>query len=353
MLIDIMKQLKHTLLLILFSGLCAWPGSVRAQYFSYGLTNGDVLAGFRKTGANQGNYELVVNLGSITDFLAVGPGQTISITKYSAAQLSAAFPDGFGLLQWSVSMSYAPSRTLVTPLGTFPKASIWYTLPRVDPNTETMAPLRASPSAQAPAAQKMISVGNGAIVISSQLGTTNSNNNTLLVREPASSSDQNLSAFIADLMDPTLANFNGTLQVNVENLTPKPFTSPVRSDFYQQCSLNNPDPITTRTTGPAYRVGYFQLNPDGTMSFTRASTNPVVPPPPPELSIARAGTTTTISVDTTNGATYVLHYTNSAGLSTSVTSWPSSPSTVSGDGTTKSFTDTSADADRVYRVLAH
>ena len=71
---------------------------------------------------------------------------------------------------------------------------------------------------------------------------------------------------------------------NVENTSPDNFSSPVRSDLYQSCPASirrGPlyiDPITGLTNGPAYRVGYFTLNPNGTMTFTRASANTVTTP---------------------------------------------------------------------------
>jgi hypothetical protein len=61
----------------------------------------------------------------------------------------------------------------------------------------------------------------------------------------------------------------------------------------------------------------------------------------------------TISFVTSNAVTYKLFFTNSSGLTAPVTNWPSLPGTITGDGTTKSFTDTTTDAGRVYRVGAH
>jgi hypothetical protein len=57
-----------------------------------------------------------------------------------------------------------------------------------------------------------------------------------------------------------------------------------------------------------------------------------------------------ISFGTTNGATYALRYTNSAGLSTPVTNWPIAAGTISGDGLNHTFTNSSTDPNRFYRV---
>jgi hypothetical protein len=106
------------------------------------------------------------------------------------------------------------------------------------------------------------------------------------------------------------------------------------------------------TQGAATKLlGSFSLTANGMVAYTQGTvTNP---PPAPGVSIARSGAMTTISFGTANGAIYTLHYTNSAGLSSPVSNWPSSPLTVTGDGSTKSLTDTSTDAERVYRVAVH
>ena len=84
----------------------ALPELAGAQAFSYNQY-GDVVAGFRKTGSFKGNYEMVVNLGSVTNLLNVSSGTTINITNFSTTQLTNAFMDtgSFGNLQWSVFSS--------------------------------------------------------------------------------------------------------------------------------------------------------------------------------------------------------------------------------------------------------
>ena len=97
--------------------------------------------------------------------------------------------------------------------------------------------------------------------------------------------------------------------------------------------------------------GFFTLGSDGSLTFTPASS---VAPPAPFLRISRLGNVNTISFLTTNGATYNLYYTNSTGLGTApVTSWPTSPTSITGNNATNSFSDTTSDPNRVYRVSAH
>ena len=107
---------------------------------------------------------------------------------------------------------------------------------------------------------------------------------------------------------------------------------------------------------PYTYLGYFTMDlststPKFTFTPSAAPGSTNAPPPPPSmLSLARTGNSSTISFISSNAVTYRLFYTNSGGLSAPVTSWPSLPGTITGDGTIKSFSDSTADADRVYRV---
>ncbi len=328
------------------------PKAANAQFFSYNLY-GDALLGFRKTGAHQGTYELVINLGNITNFVALAPGTTIDITRYSPSQLSDAFPDGFQNLQWSVSAGFPGSAAWAG----YPKYTLWYSLAAPDAATQSQTPSRSSGNSQGIVQKRIQGMGQGAETISSGLGATNADNSVDLIREPYDPNSLNdLSYFIGDTSDPTLGDFGGiALSVSVEDVVPDAFTTPQRLDWYQFVPIGAVDP-TTGSTGPlAYLVGYFLLSPNGTMTFTRGSTvaPPSSPPPPTVLSVSRQGNASTIYFTTTNGATYTLYYTNSAGLNAPVTTWPSLPSTVTGNGLTLSFTDTATADERFYRVGAH
>jgi hypothetical protein len=110
----------------------------------------------------------------------------------------------------------------------------------------------------------------------------------------------------------------------------------------------------TPTTAYTY-VGYFTLNtttPSFTFTPSAAPGGPVLPPAP-TLSIAHSGITNVISFGTTNGATYSLIYTNTAGLSAPRSTWSTLGSPILGAGGSTNFTDTSADPDRVYSIKAH
>jgi hypothetical protein len=137
--------------------------------------------------------------------------------------------------------------------------------------------------------------------------------------------------------------FSGTYH-NPNSTTPSTFAGATTQ--YQSEDL-----YLSMTSGHVVYQGHFTLGSDGSLTFTPASSVPTVPPPP-HLSATRTNSTTTISFNTTNGVTYSLYYTNLGGLGTPVSSWPVSSTKISGDGTTKAFTDTTSDPDRVYRVKA-
>ncbi len=333
-------------LLLAVLGVLALPGYANAQYFSAG--NGDLVAGFRKTGAYVGSYELVVKLGSVTNFLALPAGTTIPINNYTPTQLTAAFSD-YNHLQWSVSgmVSGGPGYTW----SGFEQTTIWYTLPRSAVGTQTSPLGRQSVTSQGTTKSKIQGFLNGGYTLS-QAQSTGPNNGPSLVRETIATANNNDYAYFVENSagNTALGDFSGTMPASVENVTPASFTTAVISDLYQSVPQTYVDPTTGTNNGAAYYVGYFTLKPDGTMTFTRASVVTAKPPAPTITAITRTGNTANISFTTTNGNfTYSLYYTNSAGLAASVTNWPHATS-VTGDGSVKTLSDTATDANRFYRI---
>ncbi len=336
-------------------GLLLLPEIAGAQFFQYSGF-GDLLVGFRKTGAHQGNNELVVNAGNVTNLVGLAPGAQVNIAHFSSAQLTDAFADGNGDLQWSVFSTFQLSSPWVTPVGTYAKTTLWLTVPSPATNAQSTPFARTAFSLQGNTRQKILGAGSGASTYSTGLGTTNADNNSFLVREPltnnVNSGTYNLTVWIGDSSDSTSGDFNNAT-IPVENTTPHTFTSPQRSDFYQSVPTTFADPNNGQTSGNAYFVGYFLFYPNGTLTFTRAQTVQPPPPPPPVLAVTRSGNTSTISFGTTNGATYNLIYTNTAGLSAARSNWPSLGSPITGNGSTMNFTDTTATSNRFYSVTAH
>ena len=316
-----------------------------AQPFVY--KDNDLLLGFRKTGTFQANYELVINIGQGSNYTQLSAGASVQVPNFSPAQLSDAFPNtNLSNLNWSILGD--PRFTLPG----YPASTLWLTVPRTNAAVQSTAPTRLIRSLQQQTSTQISSIFAGAAAISSTIGSSNQDNTATLVREPINN-DSDLTAFIGSQQDATASTLHDTWTANVEINTGTGFNGSVRSDLYEVRPTGSVDPHTGLTNGPAYFVGYFELKSDGSLTFTRATTNsvPASPPPPPALAIAHSNTSTTISVQTTNGATYSLYYTNSSGLASPAPTWSLFPTTISGDGTIKAFTDTATDTERVYRVL--
>lgn len=271
-------SLKRLGLKLVLLALMAVPGLASAQeYFNNYSDFGGLYLGFRKTGNNIATptYEMVVTVGSITNFLKLPAGTTTNITQYTPSVLTYAFPNGYGNLQWSACSAFTGSANWVTGVGTFPASTIWFTMPSPSLTTQSTPPVRTAPTYQSITKTYILSIGDGAFTISSDLITTNSDNNTNLVVEPTSYSQNILSTFIGDQTYPTNGDFGPTGNPlpngeTVEGWTPSSFTTSQRLDFYQVCPSGKVDPISGSTTAP-YFVGYFILNSSGTMTFTRAS----------------------------------------------------------------------------------
>jgi len=333
-------------LILLVIGLGFGLQICSGQPFVY--KDNDLLVGFRKTGTFQANYELVIDIGQGTNYTQLAAGSSVGVPNFSPAQLSDAFPStNLSNLNWSVLGDPRVS------LSGYPASTLWLTVPRTNLTVKSTAPARLYKSLQQQTATQIASIFAGAAAISSTIGTANQDNTANLVREPINN-DSDLTAFIGSQQDATASTLHDTWPANVEINTGTGFSGSTRSDLYEVRPIGALDPHTGLTNGAAWYVGYFEFKSDGTMSFTRATTNsiPPSPPPPPVLAIGMSGNSISISVATTNGATYSLYYTNAAGLASPVSSWSLFPTTITGDGSTKVFTDPAADVERIYRVMA-
>ncbi len=76
--------------------------------------------------------------------------------------------------------------------------------------------------------------------------------------------------------------------------------------------------------------------------------------PAPSLSASTDGAGNIfISFLTTTNSTYSLSYTNAAGLTAPVATWPTVSTNLTGDGTVKAFQQTISGAGAFYSVTAH
>ena len=322
-----------------------------AQTFAY--KNNDLVLGFRKTGVYQENNEIVVNIGQASNYVNAAIGTSFPVTNFSLSQLVPGSFSTLDHLSWSVVGWYTG-----TNYPGYPTYTLWVTVPRSSIGVQSAGATRLDRATQQTTRAQIASIFSNAGFVSSDVGTSNEFNTPYFVREGIAVYPTHiLSVFMASVVDKTVGTLHDTWpEGNLEVTTPASFTSAVRSDLYEvrPTADQNGNPIVdphTGTSSSAYYVGYFQFNSDGTMTFTReAAAAPQ--PPAPVLSITRSDNSSTISFGTTNGATYTLYYTNAAGLAAPIASWFASPTTITGDGNTQSFLDTSTDADRVYRVGA-
>lgn len=334
------------------------------QYFT-NYPYGELIAGFRKTGGAVENNEMIVYLGNITNFIALSVGTTIPITNYSNAQITHMCPDNLANLQWSVFAAFAQigiGNPWVTPVGTFQNATLWQTQPRTVFGTPSTPPARLTTGFSTKIRADITGMISGAATdIGPSLGPTNQYNDFLVCTEPTS--DDSTEKTYSYIIDPTatgIGNFNFNDAINIENVTPSPFSSPQRSDLFEFTPSGLSDPFNG-TSSSTYYLGYFTLNTDGTMTFTRDAASVANPQPlPPVLTISTSiissggsnQENSVISFNTTNAATYTLYYTNASGLTSAVSNWATMSTTVTGDGLTHSVTNTSSDPNRFYRIGA-
>jgi len=311
----------------LLGGFAGLTSALHAAPFLY--SPGDLVLAFRQTG-NASDY--VVNLGKATDYNALPPGTTVPVTNLSTTQLNSAFP-GLNGLKWSVAGANRPP---VDP--GFPLQTLWIARPRLEPGTQSAPWLRKGQSAQGLAGAQIDGVGYNAAQASSNLPGGPGNTATGVVIPV--NHNFNISQVIG-----TAGNYANTFQGGVENVTADDFDGDPgnvsRSDLYELL------PGTTAAgtvNAPGRHLGYFELKPDGTLTFNTGST----PLPAPEIAgVSREGEVTTVSFNTVNGATYRLRATDAAGLGSPVATW-SAGSSLTGNGSVQSLQDTSPDAVRFF-----
>jgi hypothetical protein len=126
------------------------------------------------------------------------------------------------------------------------------------------------------------------------------------------------------------------------------FTTEVLAGSSQNLYQFTSDP--TFTTLTATLIGTFSMNATtGVITFTRANAVVVVPLVPSRIvNFVRAGNLNTISFTTTNGNNYQLLYKTNLTQATWTTN--GAAGVVVGNNATNVFSDTTADAQRHYRV---
>jgi len=301
--------------------------AVEAAPFLY--RNGDVVIGFRKSGAT---YDLEINLGSVTNFINAPAGSTITNTNVTASILKQLFGTNVDNVEFG---AIACARIGDASTNIAPASTVWATSPRANSMVRSDPWLRFSASVLGNAAAKVESIGNNATNYSAiDLGGTASATNTASLVVVADSSPESYNTFMG------AGNIGGTFQGLVEQLTPASFSSgsvAVRSDFYD----------IRPGSGNATYLGYFQLTPAGVFTFNAAGG---FDPNPITMAVGRTNTVNTILFNTDSGYHYTLYYTNSPGLTATISQWGSLTPVV-GTGSPMSINDDSAGAtNRVYII---
>jgi len=320
---------RNTILLSLAAGLTG------SAYAGFQYNPQDLLIGLRRGSIDS---ELVVNAGSVSNYLAVPLGSTITVSNVASGQLTAAFAN-LNNLYFSAA---AVVRTSGNPA--YPLQTIWVTSPRSAggnnaPNTPTPPWLRDSQFGQGVTGGKVEGIGNNAVSYANGQ-PTGANNSSTGVLIPSGNT------FAYSTLMGTAGNYQGAFQGNVEVKTTATFTTdglPARADFYQLIPGG----------GSGTYLGFFEFRTNGVMTYTAGPAPVLVPPRPTITSIDRSDTTTTVSFTTSPGAQYSLIYAGNAGLSTPQSAWPVvAGSQMAGDGTEQSATDDTTDDQRFYSISA-
>jgi hypothetical protein len=314
---------KKTLFNCLITSFVCGTAVLRANTFNY--TAGDVLIGFRKAGA--GTTDLVVDAGSVTNFVNQAPNTTVTISAYTGQQLGVV---GTNNIAWC-AFAYITGTS----------NTLYVSNPRADVNTQTTPYTTDRSSAQGQVTSQMGAIVNGAKIQQNYNGL----NSSTAVLEPESYVVSGVGAsYYNGLWNDASGSFNSTFQAQPEGYTAVNFTTagvPSRADFYYL------PPNAAAVNGTF--LGYFQLNTNGVMTYTAYPAVSVVAPV--ITAYSHIGTTNTLTFTTGSSGTYTLRGTNSAGLTTARTNWPAI-SSVAGDGASHQLSDVSSNSGKFYTITA-
>ena len=337
---------------ILLLTVCAGAGVAQAQIFNYNPggygTAGDVLVCFRYVNpstAALGNYELVVDCGSIAAFTNLTVGQKIAITNYYNPSLLSYV--GTNNIYWSALACYSSADGK--------SDAVWLARPRSNPDLQSAPWLCKNTSTENIAGGQIDTIGNDAVDISFINNTPAQSATYLVEHQNSSSSDFYSYSTLMGVNQDLAGTFWGDSSANkvIEQSTPSNFTTagqPVRADFYQLLSTNM---IANPTNNQAGKyLGYFEFAANGVMTYTAGPSPAVLSAP--RIWFTHSGTTNTVYFTTVGGGTfnYTLRGTNSAGLSSAKTNWPAIGSSIVGNGLTNSIAEITTNNPRFYVITA-
>ena len=325
-----LKRLWFSYRTVGFAASITVIGSAQAG-FQY--TARDLVFGFR----NGGSSELVVNGGPASTYYTLPTGQEITIANVTTAQLNKATRTNLNDLSFS-----AAADVRIVSDASYPFNTLWVTKARDDINVQTTPWLRRGQSAQGTTGGKMDGIVDttlGAVGYANSIPTGPDNMSYGVVIPTDDPGHHEYSTFMV------AGDYSGTFPGIVELTTPSDFSTAgqvVRADFYE----------LKPGSGNGTFLGYFEFSATGVMKYHSGPSSSVTVPRPAITAIQRSGATSTITFSTVAGGTYTLRYTDSAGLSTPVSTWATG-GTIAGDGTNKSLGDTTTGTERFYAISAH
>ncbi len=215
---------------------------VHAQTFTY--QPGDVLAAFRQTGSP----DLIIDLGSISQFQQAAPNSTINFSG-AASALTSTYGSLNGIY-WSI-FAYAADSTYA------PVNTLWMSDPRANVNIRNTAPATGTSSQQNNVTGQL-----GAIVdaLSATYGTIIANQEIQLPASLGSGNGGDPASYTTALGSGL--DFNGTFGQNFENLSSA--SAATVSDLFEQ------DPSPLHNPGAGTYLGDFILGNNGAFSFVPA-----------------------------------------------------------------------------------
>ena len=295
------------------SGLAALVNPAHGQTFAY--TDGDLLLGIRQVDGT--GYDLVVNLGQASTYDAVPIGTTLPLASLTSTQLGAAF-SSLNSLNWAI---FGTVRSDSNP--TYPTTTLWASGPRTNVNVQSPVWVTRIHYSQANPASQFAAVGANAVIYGA-LQAAGANNTTNGILIPLSDPDA-YTPLVQNKNDHNRSDFNGAFsQGSLATTTPANFATAgavSRLDLYRL----EPDPNNSN----GVLVGYFDLSPSGSLTFT-AGPSPVVLPPPTVTTIQRNGNVATIQFTAGTQGNYRLRFSDT--LAAPVSSWATNGSIVTGSG---------------------
>ena len=277
---------------------------------AFNYADSDLVLVFRRDGFNDAEFDL----GSVTNYLGKANGTKLTVSNWDLAAVRANFNNSLA----SVKFLLFAATSFTDPLR-----RAWITSAVLDPNP---LPTDLSGSGWSQLRSKLSFVGTEATAI------TGTNATQMYIVAPGVDSSYSFIVSDGGQVDASTVGGLAPFAVEAEN--------PATLLFYE-LKISN-----ASVKPPAAVIGSFALEATGALTFTAGPLQTMVPQPQ-ILGIVRSGSTSTISFTTVGGARYRLRFTAVLGGA-----WTTLPTVVTGDGSTKTITDTASGPQGFYSIEA-